>query len=290
MNEVAQQLQALSRQLIGQYVEEVPVVPPAADLPAAASAPEPARNAPEGAQLTVPFAPATSPVEAPPPRAGEPSTNLSPLASVSAPGVHVTASGASILGQLFGRLSTASLGKRRYLYLAPAAFLLVSGLLIAQRAKVWEPSRGSGTPLAASAGSIPSEPAAERPPVQRKQWQLASDPAGASVVRKADGKELGRTPLALDFPDPDRPLSVELRLAGFVPASIELRPEDEEQRLVHLAAEHSAPALRSPALRSPALRSPALRSPAPHAPTSRQPSPKKKERPKGGKSFFDRID
>jgi serine/threonine-protein kinase len=76
--------------------------------------------------------------------------------------------------------------------------------------------------------------------------ELQSDPSGATVKVPATGKELGKTPLALEL-KPGETLSVELSLAGHQRQSIVLKP-DTGRRKVYLVPEpatdppHSKPA------------------------------------------------
>ena len=85
------------------------------------------------------------------------------------------------------------------------------------------------------------------------------------MVRKADGRELGKTPLTIEAPLSGSALSVELRLPGFVATALELHPADDDLHLVRLSAERRMPGPR---------------------PTV----DKKREKTKVGKSFFDGID
>ncbi len=263
MNEVAQQLQALTRQLQSESAEGLKAVSAPVVAVAPPSVTEAAPGAAEGAQLTVQMTPSGDLSQTPKKAAIEPPPSDPPAELGSGPTAAMAAETASTLGQSVGQFPVAS--RRRFLFVAPPAFLVVLFLFIVQQA--WRSPKSPKSSAASQAPSSATAPVdAQTSPVKRTKWQLRSDPAGASVVRKADGQELGKTPLWIDSASSGGPLSIELRLAGFVSADVELRQEDEEQRLVHLTAERRMP------------------------PSSRLPVAKKKERAKVGKSFFDGID
>jgi serine/threonine-protein kinase len=256
MSEVAQQLQALLRLLPSTSAEVLAQVPPPAALPAADATPA-VQSVKDNAQLTVPLStvsdgqtPLHKPLAAAQPIA-EPAGGLTATMS---------ADGASTLGQSVGQFRPAS--RRRILIFAPPTLLAI--ILLFSLTRAWRPQKSptdSGVPAPQGRASVPYATAA----AGRTKWQLRSEPAGATVVRKADGRELGKTPLWVDAAADGGPLAVELQLAGFLSADFELHPQDEEQRLIRLTAE------RRPLPARPALS-------------------KKKERAKLGKSFFDGID
>jgi serine/threonine-protein kinase len=252
MTEVSQQLQALSRQLAGLSSGSLPVVSPVGATPEVTSMLAPAA-------LPVPSGPQTAPL--PLLRESEGAPAGAAVAEHTSDAA-LRAAGNSTLGQTVGQLRPAPWARRRSLFLVPAALLLVSGVGIGYRS-LSSADRRLGSPAVAAADPSPGATTAVGNPPARKRCQLISEPAGASVLR--DGKELGKTPLTVDFPSPGSPLLVELRLSGFVTMGLELRPQDGESRLVHLSAENRPP-------------------------LPRPSSPKKKEKPKGGKSLFDSID
>jgi len=69
-------------------------------------------------------------------------------------------------------------------------------------------------PRAFSEASAQTVKASAKPPATVK-LSFASDPAGATVVRLSDNKELGLTPLVLDQPYSEAPEKFVLRMAGF---------------------------------------------------------------------------
>jgi serine/threonine protein kinase len=66
-------------------------------------------------------------------------------------------------------------------------------------------------------------------------WSIRTEPSGATVIRLADGKSLGKTPFKKDMPTGDGVTAVELRLDGYQPATLQLSNEsDENPKRLHL--------------------------------------------------------
>jgi len=66
-------------------------------------------------------------------------------------------------------------------------------------------------------------------------WSIKSEPSGAAVVRVADGKTLGKTPLRKEMPLGEGTTAVELRLEGYQPATIALsNAGDDAPKRMHL--------------------------------------------------------
>jgi len=107
-------------------------------------------------------------------------------------------------------------------------------------------------PRAFSEASAQTVKATARPPATVK-LSFASDPAGATVVRLSDNKELGVTPLVLDQPYSEAPEKFVLRMAGFddktllvvpnlpVPLFVSLQPAPKAVETAEGAAGVGAP-------------------------------------------------
>jgi len=206
---------------------------------------------------------------------------------------------ASTMGQAAVQLGGVRARRLRYLALAPVALigLLGGGLLYrgspdsrgrqsaapprdvkptAPPAEVVAEAARAGVPAPTPPPRAQEQPdprpdprlAAERsPPPAAKpssRYKLTSEPGGATVLRASDGFRLGNTPVELDLNEESSPLTLHVRMPGYVEQTFSIRRSEGTSRHVRLVRPRREPA--------------AARAPAPNLRNS-----------SGEKSIFDRI-
>jgi serine/threonine protein kinase len=121
-------------------------------------------------------------------------------------------------------------------------------------------SQPAPTPMSGTPASVDPRPAAAakptdpEPPVTLVRVRVSSTPAGARIVRVADGAVIGITPTLLELRVAPQPLAVRIEKDGYVPTTRDLSLDHDSDTAIPLTA---APQVRPHRARPPAVEEPA---------------------------------
>jgi hypothetical protein len=104
-----------------------------------------------------------------------------------------------------------------------------------------QPPALSGTtapaqPRPTTTSAAATKPVDPEPPATSVRLRVSSTPAGARIVRAADGAVIGITPALLELPSAARPVSVRIEKAGYLPATRDLPLDHDTDTKVELTA------------------------------------------------------
>ncbi|HKA91651.1 MAG TPA: serine/threonine-protein kinase [Haliangiales bacterium] len=169
-------------------------------------------------------------------------------------------------GRTAGEVSTANVGRRPRRSLT-ARVLVAATALAGVAGLAWMLWRGHGEPTPPPASGPPVEAVAAAPPAPAPKkpdpapapapvpvpapvpapapdpvpappppitLTIKSQPPGAEVIRDSTGERLGVTPLQLDVPPDTGVVTLRLRLDGYAPRRVDLRPDKEREATVRL--------------------------------------------------------
>jgi hypothetical protein len=91
-------------------------------------------------------------------------------------------------------------------------------------------------PRPTTAATVATKPVDPEPPATSVRLRVSSTPAGARIVRAADGAVIGITPALLEFPSAAQPVSVRIEKDGYLPATRDLPLDHDSDSKVELTA------------------------------------------------------